>query len=142
MELIEDTLFLVYAKAERAEVKIRKRFLIDHSNALMVDPELIKTCLLNIFQNAFHAMAHGGTLTVEAVRKDDSIRISVSDTGVGLEEEFVGKVFDQFFTTRERGLGLGLAMTKRVIEEHGGSISFTSRKGEGSTVDLSLPITK
>lgn len=68
--------------------------------------------------------------------------MTVSDTGVGLPEEKAAKIFDPFFTTKATGIGLGLALTKRVVEEHGGKVEFSSTQGKGSTVTIDLPITK
>jgi signal transduction histidine kinase len=64
----------------------------------------------------------------------------MSDTGVGVSKENLARLFEPFFTTKSQGLGLGLAMTKRVIEEHGGKIEFSSSEGQGSEVTISLPL--
>ncbi len=138
IDLIEETLSLVYARAEKVGVEIVKKYDIDDVT-IEADPELIKTCLFNVFQNSFQAMPDGGDLTIGVKGDGDSTILSMSDTGSGLDEKIIGKVFEPFFTTRDRGLGLGLAMTKRVIEEHGGKVSFKSSEGKGSTVELILP---
>lgn len=138
IDLIEETLSLVYARAEKVGVEIIKQYEID-DKTIAVDPELIKTCLFNVFQNSFQAMPDGGKLTIDIRGDGNATILSMSDTGSGLDEKNIEKVFEPFFTTRERGLGLGLAMTKRVIEEHGGRVSFTSREGQGSTIELILP---
>jgi signal transduction histidine kinase len=138
INLIEETLSLVYARAEKVGVEIVKKYDIDDVT-IEADPELIKTCLFNVFQNSFQAMPDGGELTIAVISENNSTILSMSDTGSGLDEKIIGKVFEPFFTTRERGLGLGLAMTKRVIEEHGGMVSFRSSAGNGSTVEFILP---
>jgi len=139
VELIEQTLFLVYAKAEKLGVKIEKEY-PDKNIILKADPELLKTCFFNIFQNAFQAMPNGGTLKIKIVKENHNIKISISDTGNGVEPEIAKKVFDPFFTTKEYGIGLGLAMTKRVIAEHKGRVEFKSIKGKGTTLTFILPI--
>ena len=109
------------------------------------DESQIHQVLLNISLNARDAMLKGGTLTLEAARAEHAgrpaVSVIVSDTGVGMDAETLAKVFDPFFTTKEagRGTGLGLYMAYRVIERHGGTIDITSRKGEGTTVEIVLP---
>jgi signal transduction histidine kinase len=138
--LVEQTLALVNARAERFGVDIVRAYRLDPDTVISADPELLKSCLFNAFQNAFQAMPDGGTLTITLEKEADCVVVTITDTGEGLEEEFVDKVFEAFFTTRERGLGLGLAMTKRVIEGHGGTVGFTSIPGTGSTVTYRLPV--
>ncbi len=138
IDLIEETLSLVYARAEKVGVEIVKKYDIDNVT-IEADPELIKTCLFNVFQNSFQAMPDGGELTIGVKDDGNSTILSMSDTGSGIDENITGKVFEPFFTTRDRGLGLGLAMTKRVIEEHGGKVTFKSSVGKGSTIELILP---
>jgi PAS domain S-box-containing protein len=109
------------------------------------DESQVHQVLLNISLNARDAMPEGGTLTLEAARTElkgvPAVSIAVSDTGVGMDAETLAKVFDPFFTTKEtgRGTGLGLYMAYRVIERHGGTIDITSRKGEGTEVEIVLP---
>ena len=138
LELIDDTLSLVEARAEKTGIRIMKEYPVE-SLTVKIDPELIKTCLINIFQNAFHAMPEGGTMRISVEKARQEIVISVKDTGVGVEESIQEKVFEPFFTTRPRGVGLGLALTKRVVEEHGGRVKFVSKKGAGSTFTIILP---
>jgi signal transduction histidine kinase len=138
LELIDDTLSLVEARAEKTGIKIIKEYPVE-SLTVKIDPELIKTCLINIFQNAFHAMPEGGTMKISVERANQEIVISVKDTGVGVDESIQEKVFEPFFTTRQRGVGLGLALTKRVVEEHGGRVKFVSKKGAGSTFTIIMP---
>jgi signal transduction histidine kinase len=90
--------------------------------------------------NAFQAMPDGGTLTLTTEQQEDGFALRVSDTGVGVSEENLSRIFEPFFTTKSQGLGLGLAMTKRVIEEHGGKIEFSSTEGRGSEVTIHLPL--
>lgn len=139
-KIIEDVLELTQAKAYKENIDIVKKF--DPLPKLYVDPEFIKTCFFNIILNAFHAMPLGGKLSVKLARTNASCRMTVSDTGVGLPEEKAAKIFDPFFTTKATGIGLGLALTKRVVEEHGGKVEFSSTQGKGSTVTIDLPITK
>ena len=81
-------------------------------------------------------MPDGGTLTIRAERTADRLSLAFADSGVGVGKEKLDKVFEPFFTTKSQGLGLGLALTRKVIEEHGGKVQFDSRPGKGSVVTL------
>ncbi len=136
--LIGEVLELVRAKAEKDGIRITYRN--GEIPVLSADPELIKTCIFNIILNAFQAMPEGGDLTVITKTSNGKAYIIVEDTGVGVSKENMQKLFDPFFSTKSTGLGLGLAMTKRVVEEHGGKADFQSTEGKGSVMTISLPI--
>jgi signal transduction histidine kinase len=85
-------------------------------------------------------MPEGGALTIGAERNDGRILLSIQDTGCGISEENMKKLFDPLFSTKERGIGLGLAISKRLMEVNGGSIEVESKEGVGSTFTLYLPI--
>lgn len=136
--LINEVLELVLAKAEKDGIRIR--YQDGKLPKLSVDPELIKTCIFNVILNAFQAMPVGGDLTVLTKTSNSKAYIIIEDTGVGVSKENLQKLFDPFFSTKSTGLGLGLAMTKRVVEEHGGKVDFQSTEGKGSAVTISLPI--
>lgn len=136
--LIDDVITLVRAKAERDDIKIHLQF--GEVPKLNLDPELIKSCIFNVILNAFQAMPAGGDLAVGTKASDSTAFIIIEDTGIGVSRENLPKLFDPFFSTKSTGLGLGLAMTKRVSEEHGGKVDFQSIEGKGSTVIISLPI--
>ena len=137
-DLLNDVVEIIKAKANSEKVQIVEKY--DFSPEIRIDPELMKTCVLNVVMNAFHAMPEGGTLTVRTQRENSKFLLSVSDTGVGVPRENLCRVFEPFFTTKGTGLGLGLATTKRIIEEHGGKIDFHSVEGTGSDVVISLPL--
>jgi signal transduction histidine kinase len=137
--LINEVISLVSAKAEKDGIKIS--FQNGGLPKLSADPELIRTCIFNIIINAFQAMPDNGTLTVTTKVSNGKAFIIIEDTGIGVSKENLPKLFDPFFSTKSTGLGLGLAMTKRFIEEHGGTADFQSTEGKGSTMTLSLPIT-
>jgi signal transduction histidine kinase len=136
--LINEVVSLVRAKAEKDGIKINTQ--LAPLPALYIDPELIKTCIFNIILNAFQAMHSGGPLTLSTNKSDNRAYIVIEDTGIGVSKDNLQKVFDPFFSTKIAGLGLGLAMTKRVVEDHGGRVIFQSIEGKGSTVTISLPI--
>ena len=137
-ELIREVLALISAKAEKDHVRIH------YQNGslpnLFIDPELIKTCIFNSILNAFQAMPEGGDLTVSTDVSNGKASIIIQDTGIGVPKENLSKLFEPFFSTKSAGLGLGLAMTRRVVEEHGGKVDFQSLEGKGSTIAISLPV--
>jgi signal transduction histidine kinase len=137
-ELLADVVEIVKAKAESDRIQILENYYA--LPRLKMDVELMKSCLFNIVTNAFQAMPDGGTLTLTTEQQENGFVLRVSDTGVGVSEENLARIFEPFFTTKSQGLGLGLAMTKRVIEEHGGKIEFSSTEGRGSEVTIRLPL--
>ena len=137
--LMEEVISLVWAKAEKDGIRIHHQ--CRELPKLYLDPGLIKTCIFNIILNAFQAMPAGGDLTVSTNASDSRASVVSEDTGTGVSKENMPKLFEPFFSTKTTGLGLGLAMTKRVVEEHGGKVDFQSIEGKGSTVTISLPIT-
>jgi signal transduction histidine kinase/ActR/RegA family two-component response regulator len=102
---------------------------------------LLSQVFMNLFSNASDAMQNGGKLTVEASREGDKILATVTDTGIGMDEETLGKIFDPFFTLKEvgKGTGLGLSTVHGIIKEQGGSISVISEPGKGSSFRIYLP---
>ena len=117
-QLLVDVAEIVKIKANSDKVTIQEHYTF--LPYLMLDVELMKTCIFNIIINAFQAMPDGGTLCMRADNENGSFILHVSDTGSGISKEALSKVFEPFFTTKINGLGLGLAITRRVIEEHGG----------------------
>ena len=87
-------------------------------------------------------MPDGGTLTVSSTFDDNQLTLTIKDTGAGVSAENLDKLFTPLFSTKQNGLGLGLALTRRVIEEHGGKVRLESEPGRGSSVAISLPLDK
>ena len=107
------------------------------------DMRQIEQVFLNLILNARDAMPGGGRLTIETYATDDKVHIRFADTGVGIREEDLERVFEPYFTTKEdRGTGLGLAICQRIITQHGGRISLSSRVGEGTVMILHLPVSR
>jgi signal transduction histidine kinase len=110
---------------------------------LHIDTSQIKQVILNILYNAVECMTgKGGVITIETdlfEREDDGVMISISDTGGGIPPEILDNIFNPFFTTKRQGTGLGLSLSKKIIESHGGTISIDNRIGEGATFIISLP---
>jgi len=95
--------------------------------------------LTNLIRNAIQAMPDGGKLIVRASRTDDAFLISIQDTGTGITQENIGKIWSPLFTTKAKGTGLGLPVCKRLVEAHKGEIMVESQVGKGSTFTVKLP---
>ncbi|MDA8214327.1 MAG: HAMP domain-containing sensor histidine kinase [Nitrospiraceae bacterium] len=141
-ELLEDVMALIWAKAEADEINITKDYSADVQ--IDVDTDLFKSCILNIITNAFHAMetSQRKILKIKTELIDNEFILSITDTGMGVSHENLSRIFEPFFSTKQNGLGLGLPMTMRVMEEHGGRVDFNSVEGKGSDVKLILPLSK
>ncbi len=107
---------------------------------VLADENKLVQALVNLCINAIHAMPDGGTLKLSTRDVGDKVEISVADTGVGIPDEDLDKIFLPFFTKKESGLGFGLSIVQRIIEDHDGQITCHSRIGEGTVFDLRLPI--
>ena len=109
-------------------------------DSAMLDPSKMRRVLDNLVRNAMEAMPEGGNLAISAERMGSEAVIKVSDTGVGIPEEAMRRLFKPFNTTKNGGLGLGLAYCKMAVEAHGGSITAESKVGEGTTFTVTLPL--
>ncbi|MEG6504149.1 two-component system sensor histidine kinase NtrB [Nitratidesulfovibrio sp. 1201_IL3209] len=102
------------------------------------DGEMLKQCLINLVKNAQEAMPEGGRLTVRTGMSQQHVHIAVADTGVGIPAELHDKIFSPFFSTKEKGAGIGLAMSRKIIEEMGGRVDLQSQVGKGTIITLYL----
>lgn len=107
---------------------------------ILADPDQLSQVFGNIILNAIQAMPEGGRLVVKSeAPSPEWVAVSVTDTGVGIPGKNLGKLFEPLFTTKAKGIGLGLAVTKTLVEGHGGTIEIQSELGKGSTVTVKLP---
>ncbi len=106
---------------------------------ILVDPVFMQRVLINLIVNAVEAMPNGGILKISAYKEGNKVLVNVSDTGVGIDPDDREKIFRPMFTTKKSGAGLGLAISKRLLESIGGSIEFTSEPGKGTVFSLRLP---
>ena len=105
-----------------------------------IDPESLKSALLNLIFNAFQAMPQVGVLTLSLLKIDSCYQIGISDTGVGMNEEQLKRLFSPFFTTKEKGNGLGLVEMEKIVQAHNGTIDVRSSLGKGTTFTLTFPL--
>jgi two-component system, NtrC family, sensor kinase len=113
--------------------------LSEHASSVMIDESSMRGALMNVILNAIEAMPNGGRLSVTSDRTDDTLRLEIVDTGRGISEEEAKDIFEPFYTTKEKGLGLGMPYAKKIIEQHGGTISVATRPGEGTKLSITLP---
>ncbi len=137
--LVRELLEFLRFELEQAGIRVEVE-LLEPSPHFRLDAKYLKQALLNIVKNAIAAMPDGGTLRVATQRKGNTLQLKVSDTGVGIPEENLDKIFEPYFTTREFGSGLGLTLVYKIIKEHLGEVAVSSKPGEGTTVTLSFPI--
>ena len=107
---------------------------------LWIDGELFRNCILNFITNASQAMPEGGTIILGARLEEGQVKLTFADQGSGISPDDISKIFQPYFTTKDVGIGLGLAITERIIKEHGGSIYVKSTLGTGTTITVSLPL--
>lgn len=137
-KLIDETIALVGPQADEQGVEVT---LEGDSSPVEVrgDRERLKSCFSNIAINALQAMPGGGHLHARVAKLDGSVEVTMTDTGVGITEEAMGKIFEPYFSTKQAGFGLGLAVTKTIVEEHQGSIEVRSQPQRGTTFTVKLP---
>jgi len=137
-DLVRQSVRLVKAEAEQNAVAVEIQAEEGLSRA-EVDPDKVRQVLLNIFLNALAAMPKGGRLSVALNRRDDDVEIAVSDTGEGIRQENLPRIYDPYYTSKPAGTGLGLAVAQKIMDAHGGAIEVESREGAGTRVALRFP---
>lgn len=138
-QLLRDTLDFV--EPENAAVDIRQHADIEPGLPLvMVDEGQIRQALMNLFVNAREAMPEGGELLVRVQRVGNDALVSVTDTGIGMTDEQRERCFDVYWSNKRGGTGLGLATTRHIVQDHGGSVRVVSEPGRGTSFELTLPL--
>jgi PAS domain S-box-containing protein len=138
--ILEEILLLVRKQLQESTIKISTS-LEKGLPEVYASRNQLRQVFLNMVSNARDAMPEGGTLTIITTSNRHNVRIEIADTGVGIREEHINKIFDAFFTTKEgtKGVGLGLSVCYGFIKEHGGDVKVSSRRGEGTTFTIILP---
>lgn len=142
ISILEEVLQLLKLQIEKQKVIVKKEFTALPS--IVIDKEQIKQVFLNLILNAIQAMPDGGELKLEAKLSEDGrfVKLKFKDTGVGISREDLGKLFDPFYTTKENGVGLGLSIVHRIMDQHKGRIEVESMPGEGTLFTIWLPVKK
>ncbi len=138
-ELLRETAALLEVETAPAGIELVLK-IPDHLPPLRIDRDLIKQCLLNIAQNGCQAMPGGGTLTIAAAVNRLHVEIQIQDTGAGIAPENTESIFNLYYTTKESGSGIGLAVVFKIVQLHNGEIAVDSEIGKGSTFTLRLPV--
>jgi PAS domain S-box-containing protein len=138
-KVIEELVNFVRYELEQDGITVKKK-LKNSIPRLDIDQKYLKQALLNIVKNGQAAMPKGGTLTIATREEQGYVHIDICDTGVGIDEEKVAKIFEPYYTTKDSGSGLGLTVAYKVVNEHSGEISVQSKEGKGTTFTISLPI--
>jgi two-component system, NtrC family, sensor histidine kinase HydH len=139
-DLVQHTIKLVAAGAAKNNVTVAT----DAAAVLppvVIDNDKIKQVLLNIFLNSLAAMPHGGRLTVGFMTEKKCLNVVISDSGSGIEEADLPRIYDPYFTSKPAGTGLGLAVVQKIMEAHDGTVRIESAAGQGTKVFLSFPLT-
>ncbi len=140
-ELIEGILLVMEKQMKESNIQVETSFAPDIPE-IMASTNQMRQVMLNLFKNAKEAMPRGGTLFVRTSKEDNRIFIRIQDSGVGIPEGIRDKIFEAFFTTKQKvkGVGLGLSVCYGIIKDHGGDIKVESEEGKGTTFAISLPI--
>jgi len=138
--IFEETLQLLRPQTEKGKISVRKEF--EPLPLITVDREQMKQVILNLLMNAIQAMPAGGELSITGRFSKDGywVELSIQDSGFGIPPEDMDKLFDPFFSTKEGGIGLGLSIAHRIIDQHHGKIEVESTLGRGTRFTLSLPV--
>jgi len=138
-EIMENTCLLMENYFQEKHITLQKKYETGVPEA-PVDPTQIKQVFLNILMNAVESMPDGGKLDVKIKSIDGSVKIYIVDAGKGMKQDVLQNIYDPFFTTKPSGTGVGLSVSLKIIEDHGGTIDAISEQGKGTTMLLTLPI--
>ena len=140
-DIVIDTVTLLGPEIDNREVNLEQHF-ADELPIAPLDEVQVKQALVNLIKNAIQAMTQGGTLTLTTLAETDGVWVHVTDTGGGIPQEKINRIFQPYFTTKEKGSGLGLMIVQRIVREHGGRIELESNTGEGTTFRIWFPLTE
>ncbi len=137
--VVQDLIDFFLPQASAHRVRLMASF-APEDPVVRLDVNLFKQALLNLLINGVQAMPDGGDLIVRAQVIGEQAILDVADTGLGISPQHQGRIFEAYFTTKKGGTGLGLATTRRIVEEHGGQIAATSEPGRGTNFRLEVPL--
>ncbi len=140
-QLIQETLSFLNNEFLKRKIKLSETY-ENRETTILADSEQIKQVLLNIIFNSMEAMPNGGTISIETKNNDDSVELSIHDTGCGIAKEDLEHIFDPFYSKKESGTGLGLAITHQIIKNHNGKIEVKSEINKGTKFQITFSINK
>jgi two-component system, sporulation sensor kinase E len=138
-DAMDKTIELLRPELDNRGLTLKAR-LARHLPVMMIDVMQIQQVLVNLIKNAMQAMTRGGTLTLQTGATEDGVWFSVGDTGGGIPQEQINRIFEPFYTTKKKGTGLGLMIVQRIVRGHGGRIEVESEVGRGTTFRVWLPL--
>jgi PAS domain S-box-containing protein len=138
-DVVEKTLELLRPEIENRGVAVKTK-LARNLTATPVDATQLQQVLVNLVKNAMQAMTTGGTLTLQTGETSDDVWVGVTDTGGGIPQEQINRIFEPFYTTKKKGSGLGLMIVQRIVRAHNGRIELESHVGRGTTFRVWLPL--
>lgn len=138
-EVVQKTLELLRPELDNRGITIKTK-LARQLPATPIDPTQTQQALLNLIKNAMQAMTKGGTLTLQTGESTEAVWVSVADTGGGIPQEQLNRIFEPFYTTKKKGSGLGLMIVQRIVRAHNGRIELESHVGRGTTFRIWLPL--
>ena len=140
-DVVGETLELLRPEIDNRGITVEEK-LATALPPVPIDPAQIKQALVNLIKNAMQAMTRGGSLTLGTELREDGVCLIVSDTGGGIPQEMLNRIFEPFYTTKKKGSGLGLMIVQRIVRDHGGRIQLESNVGQGTTFRIWLPLTE
>ncbi len=138
-KVVEDVVELLGPEIENRGIEIQEKLRRRLPNARM-DAEQMKQVLVNLVKNAIQAMTNGGELNLQTGTAKDGVWVTVSDTGGGIDDEKLKRIFDPYYTTKKKGTGLGLMIVNRIVRDHNGLIDVSSHTGRGATFRIWIPL--
>ncbi|MCL6445835.1 MAG: HAMP domain-containing histidine kinase, partial [Alicyclobacillus sp.] len=138
-QVLDAVVSLMRVQARRTNVQI-EQFEAPAPAVVLCDPNQIKQVFVNLIKNAIEAMPKGGQIMIQVSVADDFVRIAIQDEGVGIPSDIISKLGEPFFTTKEKGTGLGLMICHKILQDHGGRLNIHSELGQGTTMTVELPL--
>jgi signal transduction histidine kinase len=139
-DLLKNLVLLLQEEASSRRIRLQLE-MTPELPSIKVDAEKLMQALLNLVKNGIQAIENEGTVRIEARLLKNRIQVSISDTGAGISSDQIEKIFNYYYTTKEKGVGLGLPIAHRIIEAHGGQLTVESKVGSGTIVTVALPVT-
>jgi signal transduction histidine kinase len=138
-KVLDSSLNAVKHELEQAGIRLEKNYQAAHRH-VQIDANLMGQVFVNLFLNAKDAMAPGGQLRIHTASNEKFLAVQIADTGKGIPPEHLEKIYDPFFTTKTDGIGLGLAVVARIVEQHQAQIAAESKVGQGTKFIITLPL--
>jgi len=136
-QLLDETISLIEAQAAGKSIQVVREY--SELGSWFLDMEQMKQALLNLLLNGIEAMPEGGILSVKGRKDEKILYLEISDTGKGIPQEEIPRIFDLYFTTKDTGTGLGLSIVQRIIMEHEGRVDVENKPGKGAAFRIYLP---